>query len=61
MKKVMNNNAELLKKLTHKIRNMQPLNLTEIDNINNMSDEDKMCIIQTFNDTLKNIVESLDD
>jgi len=57
----MNNNAELLKKLTHKIRNMQPLNLTEIDNINNMSDEDKMCIIQTFNDTLKNIVESLDD
>ena len=57
----MNNNAELLKKLTHKIRNMQPLNLTEIDNINNMSDEDKMCIIQTFNDTLKNIVESFND
>ena len=53
-------NISDLRKNIHNIKNLHPLTRESIDEIRNMSDEDKMKIILTYNDTfewLLNIIE----
>jgi hypothetical protein len=54
--KMLNDNAgDLYKRYIHDIRNMKPLDKGMINNIRNMSNEDKMNIIILFNDVLEYI------
>ena len=55
-----NNTTDLCKRYIHDIRNIRPLDKEMINNIRNMSNEEKMNIIITFNDIieyLKDIIE----
>lgn len=51
------NNSDLFNKCIHDIRNLKKIDKEMINNICNMSNENKMNIIITFND----VVESLKD
>lgn len=52
--KIINHNAnDLCKRYIHEIRNMKPLDKEMINNIRNMSNEEKMNIIISFNDILE--------
>jgi hypothetical protein len=55
------NNIALLKKYTHDIRNMKSLNGEMLNNISNMSHEDKMIIILSFNSIVGSFKDILDD
>ena len=49
------NNKKILKKYIHVIRNINPLDDNMIKDIRNMSDEDKMEIIISFNAVVENV------
>jgi hypothetical protein len=50
-----NNDTKLYNKYIHDIRNMRSLNKEMINNIRNMSNEEKMDIIIMFNDMIEYI------
>ena len=59
--KMLNNNAtDLCKKYIHEIRNMNLLDKEMINNIRNMSNEEKMNIIISFNDMVGYIKEIIE-
>jgi hypothetical protein len=49
------NSTDLFKEYLHDIRNIKILDKTMINNIRNMSSENKMDIIIAFNDVIENI------
>ncbi len=53
-------NANLFKKYIHEIRNMRTLDEEMINNIRNMSNEEKMEIITSFNVVVDNMKALLD-
>ena len=50
-----NNNSILFRKYSHNIRNMKYLNKKEINNINNMTNKEKIEIIILFNEIVDNL------
>lgn len=56
---MLNHNANLCKKYIHEIRNMKALDKEMINNIHNMSNEEKMNIIISFNVMIEYVQEIL--
>jgi hypothetical protein len=54
-KKIIHNDSDLCRKYMHDIRNMKTLDNEMINNIRNMSNEEKMVIILAYNDVVENI------
>lgn len=54
------NHYDLCKKYIHEIRNIKILDEEMINNIRNMSNEDKMDIIISFNDVLDYLIKIID-
>ena len=50
----------LLTKYIHNIRNLRPLNKDMINNINYMTNDEKMDIILTFNDVVEQLTEIIE-
>jgi len=50
---------EIVKKYIHRIRNTRQLNLEMIDTISNMSKQNIMEIISTFNDVVNNLTDNI--
>ena len=58
--KITNHNAtDLCKRYIHEIRNMKSLDKEMINNIHNMSNEEKMNIIITFNEMIEYVKDIL--
>ena len=59
--KIINHNAtDLCKKYIHEIRNIKPLDKEMINNIRNMSNEEKINIIITFNEMIRHLKDILE-
>lgn len=59
--KIINHNAsDLCKRCIHDIRNIKSLDKVMINNIRNMSNEEKMNIIISFNEVLEYVKEILE-
>ena len=59
--KIINHNAtDLCKKYIHEIRNIKPLDKEMINNIRNMSNEEKINIIITFNEMIRYLKDILE-
>ena len=59
--KLTNHNAsDLFKRYIHDIRNFKPLDKEMIDNIRNMSNQEKMEIIISFNDVIGYVKDILE-
>ena len=54
------NNTYLCKRYIHEIRNMKPLDKEMINNIRNMSNEEKINIIISLNDVIKYVKDILE-
>jgi hypothetical protein len=52
-KQINHNATDLCKRYMHEIRNMKPLDTEMINNIRNMSNEEKMNIIISLNEMIK--------
>ena len=52
---------DMFYKYIHDIRNMRKLNSEMLNNINNMSNAEKMEIIVTFNDVVEGLIYLIDD
>ena len=55
-----NNNTDLYKRYIHEIRNIKPLDKEMINNIRNMSNEEKMNIIISLNDVVEYVKDILE-
>ena len=55
------NNNTNLKHYLHSIRNMRLLDKEKMNNISNMTNEEKMEVIVTFNDTFEILLKNLSD
>ena len=52
---IIHNGSVLFRKYVHDIRNMKTLDKETINNIRNMTNEEKMDIILAFNDVVENL------